>query len=81
MGFTTKALHTQPLAKDAHGAMRFPIYQSSAFEFEKYHKAIIAKEAKEKGMDPKLVEKKYFGAKQDSEPWQKRAAKIGNINL
>jgi len=35
MGFTTKALHTQPLAKDAHGAMRFPIYQSSAFEFEK----------------------------------------------
>lgn len=55
--------------------------KDSAFEFEKYHKAIIAKEAKEKGMDPKLVEKKYFGAKQDSEPWQKRAAKIGNINL
>ncbi len=43
--------------------------------------AIKAKEATEKGMDPKLVEKKYFGAKQDSEPWQKRAAKIGNINL
>lgn len=35
MGFTTKALHTQPLAKDAHGAMRFPIYQNSAFEFER----------------------------------------------
>lgn len=35
MGFTTKALHTHPLTKDAHGAMRYPIYQTSAFEFEK----------------------------------------------
>ncbi|MDD3343417.1 MAG: aminotransferase class I/II-fold pyridoxal phosphate-dependent enzyme [Sulfurospirillaceae bacterium] len=35
MGFTTKALHAKPSHKDQHGAMRFPIYQSSAFEFEK----------------------------------------------
>ena len=35
MGFTTKALHSKPAHKDQHGAMRFPIYQSSAFEFEK----------------------------------------------
>ncbi len=34
MGFTTKALHTKPTHKDPYGAMRFPIYQSSAFEFE-----------------------------------------------
>lgn len=35
MGFTTKALHAKPAHKDSHGAMRFPIYQCSAFEFEK----------------------------------------------
>lgn len=35
MGFTTKALHAKPTNKDTYGAMRFPIYQSSAFEFEK----------------------------------------------
>ncbi len=35
MGFTTKALHTKPIQKDPYGAMRFPIYQSSAFEFDK----------------------------------------------
>ena len=35
MGFTTKALHSKPIQNDVHGAMRFPIYQSSAFEFEK----------------------------------------------
>ena len=35
MGFTTKALHAKPAHKDQHGAMRFPIYQSAAFEFEK----------------------------------------------
>ena len=35
MGFTTKALHAKPAHKDQYGAMRFPIYQSSAFEFEK----------------------------------------------
>lgn len=34
MGFTTKALHSKPAHKDLHGAMRFPIYQSAAFEFE-----------------------------------------------
>ncbi len=34
MGFTTKALHTKSTHKDPYGAMRFPIYQSSAFEFE-----------------------------------------------
>lgn len=35
MGFTTKALHTRSVQKDPYGAMRFPIYQSSAFEFER----------------------------------------------
>ena len=35
MGFTTKALHAKPAHKDTYGAMRFPIYQSSALEFEK----------------------------------------------
>lgn len=35
MGFTTKALHAKPAHKDQYGAMRFPIYQCSAFEFEK----------------------------------------------
>ena len=35
MGFTTKVLHTPSAQKDQHGAMRFPIYQNSAFEFEK----------------------------------------------
>ena len=34
MKFTTKALHAKPAHKDAYGAMRFPIYQSSAFEFD-----------------------------------------------
>jgi len=33
MGFTTKALHTKPTRDDSYGAMRFPIYQSAAFEF------------------------------------------------
>ncbi|MBE0490936.1 MAG: O-acetylhomoserine aminocarboxypropyltransferase/cysteine synthase [Sulfurospirillum sp.] len=35
MGFTTKVLHTRTNFKDAHNAMRFPIYQSAAFAFEK----------------------------------------------
>ncbi|NCB82598.1 MAG: O-acetylhomoserine aminocarboxypropyltransferase/cysteine synthase, partial [Bacilli bacterium] len=35
MGFTTKALHFKTNHPDPYGAMRFPIYQSSAFEFEK----------------------------------------------
>lgn len=34
MKFTTKALHAKPAHKDCYGAMRFPIYQSSAFEFD-----------------------------------------------
>ncbi|NCD11126.1 MAG: O-acetylhomoserine aminocarboxypropyltransferase/cysteine synthase [Epsilonproteobacteria bacterium] len=34
MGFTTKALHSKPAHKDTYGAMRFPIYQSAAFEFD-----------------------------------------------
>jgi len=35
MKFATKALHSKPSHKDTYGAMRFPIYQTSAFEFEK----------------------------------------------
>lgn len=34
MGFTTKALHPTFGYKDKHGAMRCPIYQNAAFEFE-----------------------------------------------
>lgn len=34
MGFTTKALHPTWGYKDKHGAMRCPIYQNAAFEFE-----------------------------------------------
>ncbi|MDD2382833.1 MAG: aminotransferase class V-fold PLP-dependent enzyme [Sulfurospirillaceae bacterium] len=35
MGFTTKALHPHFGYNDKHGAMRCPIYQTAAFEFEK----------------------------------------------
>lgn len=35
MGFTTKALHPHFGYHDKHGAMRCPIYQTAAFEFEK----------------------------------------------
>ena len=34
MGFTTKALHPTWGYKDKHGAMRCPIYQNAAFEFD-----------------------------------------------
>lgn len=34
MGFTTKALHPTLGYKDKHGAMRCPIYQNAAFEFD-----------------------------------------------
>lgn len=47
------------------------------FTYEKYHKAIIEKESKCKDCDPDLVEKKYFGAKKDSDPWPERIKKIG----
>lgn len=33
-GFTTKALHTRYPKKDVHGALRPPLYDSVAFEFE-----------------------------------------------
>ncbi len=32
-GFTTRALHTRPRVKDAHGALRTPVYDTAAFEF------------------------------------------------
>ncbi len=34
-GFTTKAIHGVTLKKDVHGALRMPVYDSVAFEFEK----------------------------------------------
>jgi O-acetylhomoserine (thiol)-lyase len=33
-GFITKALHTQPRIKDANGALRTPVYENAAFEFD-----------------------------------------------
>ncbi|HOI83905.1 MAG TPA: hypothetical protein PKW30_06315 [Campylobacterales bacterium] len=34
MGFTTKAIHSQHAKADGFGALRYPIYQNAAFEFE-----------------------------------------------
>lgn len=33
-GFTTRAIHDAGLRKEAHGALRFPIYDTAAFGFE-----------------------------------------------
>jgi O-acetylhomoserine (thiol)-lyase len=33
-GFTTKAIHGEPVKKDAHGTLRMPVYDSVAFEHE-----------------------------------------------
>jgi O-acetylhomoserine (thiol)-lyase len=32
-GFTTRALHARPRIPDPHGALRFPVYDTAAFEF------------------------------------------------
>lgn len=55
--------------------------KDSDFDFDKYSKAIIAKESAAKGTTPEAVEKKYFGAKADSKPWAERAKEIGGIEL
>ena len=34
MGFTTKAIHTPFLRKDAHGSLHMPVYDSASFEFD-----------------------------------------------
>lgn len=51
------------------------------FDFDKYSKAIIAKESAAKGTTPESVERKYFGAKADSKPWAERAKEIGGIEV
>jgi O-acetylhomoserine (thiol)-lyase len=33
-GFATRAIHMVPQKKDAHGALRMPVYHNAAFEFE-----------------------------------------------
>lgn len=33
-GFSAKVIHQKPLKKDVHGALRFPVYDGSAFEFD-----------------------------------------------
>lgn len=33
-GFTTKVIHNKPQREDAHGALRFPVYDCAAYEFE-----------------------------------------------
>lgn len=55
--------------------------KDSDFDFDKYSKAIIAKESAAKGTTPESVERKYFGAKADSKPWAERAKEIGGIEL
>ena len=55
--------------------------KSSDFDYNKYSKAIIAKESAAKGTDPAAVERKYFGAKADSKPWAERAKEIGGIEV
>ncbi len=55
--------------------------KDSDFDFDKYSKAIIAKESAAKGTTPESVERKYFGAKADSRPWAERAKEIGGIEL
>ncbi len=34
VGFTTRAIHSRPRLKDAHGSLRMPVYDSVAFEFD-----------------------------------------------
>src|SRR3990170_2627436 len=34
-GFTTKAIHSEILRKDIHGALHMPVYDNVAFEFDK----------------------------------------------
>ncbi len=55
--------------------------KDSDFDFDKYSKAIIAKESAAKGTTPESVERKYFGAKADSKPWAERAKEIGGIEV
>lgn len=55
--------------------------KDSDFDYDKYSKAIIAKESAAKGTTPEFVERKYFGAKADSKPWAERAKEIGGIEV
>ena len=45
-GFTTKALHTRSPKRDVHGALRPPLYDSVAFEFENANRIQQAFEGK-----------------------------------
>ncbi len=69
-------------AYEAEHDNRLPVIGAadSDFTFEKYSKAIIAKESAQKGTDPAAVERKYFGAKADSKPWAERMAEIGEAD-
>jgi len=45
-GFSTKAIHSAAPKKDAHGALRMPVYDSVAFEFENSKDLQLAFEGK-----------------------------------
>ena len=45
-GFTTKAIHTSFLKKDAHGALKMPIYDCVSFEFDSAEDIVDAFEGK-----------------------------------
>ena len=45
-GFTTKAIHTSFLKKDAHGALHMPIYDCVSFEFDSAEDIVDAFEGK-----------------------------------
>lgn len=45
-GFTTKAIHSGMLKKDVHGALRMPVYDSVAFEFDNSNDLKLAFEGK-----------------------------------
>ncbi|MBI4632380.1 MAG: O-acetylhomoserine aminocarboxypropyltransferase/cysteine synthase [Deltaproteobacteria bacterium] len=48
-GFSTNAIHGSALKKDVHGALRTPIYENVAFEFETSHALELAFEGKALG--------------------------------
>lgn len=48
-GFTSKAIHTKFLKKDAHGSLHYPIYDSVAFEYDSAEDIELAFHGKKQG--------------------------------
>ncbi|GHV59310.1 O-acetylhomoserine sulfhydrylase [Campylobacterota bacterium] len=54
-GFTTRAIHLKKAARDPHGSLRMPIYDSAAFEFESAQDFVeVAKGKKSKHLYTRL---------------------------